>query len=93
MQFNKRPIKPVLSFVGHSFAGFFAFGAVYSIAVILSFLVERLEDFHCDPITITILTYLHFALEGADAIVFLVYIGVTGIEAVHGMLKRDEEKP
>ena len=93
MNFNKRPIKPVLSFVGHSFAGFFAFGAVYLIAVILSFLVERLEDFRCDPVTIKIVTYLHYALEGADGFVFLTYIVATAIEAVRGMFKKDEEEP
>lgn len=77
----------IAHFLGHTLVGTAVFVIVGTPAIGLSLLMEFLETLHVSTFTIQVLSFLEHGILLVDAMLFLVYLGVTAYQAMQEMIK------
>ena len=78
---------PVAHFDAHTVVGTLIFLIIGSVAVGLSLLIRFLESVGIPSFTLQVLTFLEHTITVVDAVLYLVYLGITGLRAVKEMLE------
>lgn len=82
--------KPVAHFAAHTTIGTVLFGIIAIPAVALNLLVAWLAGLHVGAFIITVLTFLEDAILLIDALLYLVYLGVTAKRAIKEMCEDED---
>ena len=89
---NKKSLwTPIVHFAGHAFIGTTLFLIVGFPAVALNLLVKFLVSVGIDGFTVAVLEFLEHAILLVDAVLFLVFLGVTAYKSVKEMLDHDKD--
>ncbi|AZG12042.1 MULTISPECIES: hypothetical protein [Cupriavidus] len=78
---------PVAHFAAHTVVGTLIFLIIGSVAVGLSLLIRFLETVGIPTFTLQVISFLEHTITIVDAVLYLVYLGITGYRAVKEMLE------